>query len=270
MANPTDVFNQQISGLLWQLGFTTLKWVLLAIGVVLVFGFIAGIFTYGRPLRPVKRRHQSDFEEALDGAWFIGMSLMHRLIDRLRGIHSQRNTAHAWLTDQQILKELRALTPKGFEEIVAQLFAAMGYHATVLGGKNDGGVDVELWKNKKLSLVQCKKYITQRVVPHDVRDFFGAMGDMRADHGFFVTTGFFTFDAERFAEDKPIDCIDGLHLARMMREYGVVGGEKDMDPDGACPKCGHPLVMRTNKKDGTTFMGCSGYPNCRYTQSSRQ
>jgi hypothetical protein len=37
-----------------------------------------------------------------------------------------------------------------------------------------------------------------------------------------------------------------------------------------CPKCGSPLVKRTVKNGsntGTTFIGCKGYPKCRYTQS---
>lgn len=37
-----------------------------------------------------------------------------------------------------------------------------------------------------------------------------------------------------------------------------------------CPKCGSPLVVRTTKKgqrEGTSFWGCSTYPQCRYMQS---
>ena len=35
-----------------------------------------------------------------------------------------------------------------------------------------------------------------------------------------------------------------------------------------CPACGKPLVERTRKSDGGTFIGCSGYPTCRYTRNS--
>jgi len=31
-----------------------------------------------------------------------------------------------------------------------------------------------------------------------------------------------------------------------------------------CDKCGKPMKIRTSKK-GETFLGCSGYPNCRFT-----
>ena len=30
-----------------------------------------------------------------------------------------------------------------------------------------------------------------------------------------------------------------------------------------CPKCSSPLVLRTRKKDGGQFFGCSKFPKCR-------
>ena len=30
-----------------------------------------------------------------------------------------------------------------------------------------------------------------------------------------------------------------------------------------CPECGHELVKRKSRY-GTTFIGCSNYPKCRY------
>lgn len=32
-----------------------------------------------------------------------------------------------------------------------------------------------------------------------------------------------------------------------------------------CPKCETPFVLRTSRKDGNKFYGCSNYPNCRET-----
>lgn len=40
-------------------------------------------------------------------------------------------------------------------------------------------------------------------------------------------------------------------------------GENQATP--ACPKCGSPTVLRTNRANGNKFYGCSGYPNCRGT-----
>ena len=33
-----------------------------------------------------------------------------------------------------------------------------------------------------------------------------------------------------------------------------------------CPKCGLPLVVRRNKKQGTRFFGCSNFPTCRHAE----
>ena len=40
--------------------------------------------------------------------------------------------------------------------------------------------------------------------------------------------------------------------------------------NGLCPRCGSPLVVRTAKKGsnaGSQFLGCSRYPDCRYTRN---
>jgi ssDNA-binding Zn-finger/Zn-ribbon topoisomerase 1 len=36
----------------------------------------------------------------------------------------------------------------------------------------------------------------------------------------------------------------------------------------ACPKCGvnTPLVERVNRASGESFLGCSKYPTCTYTE----
>ncbi|NQZ66010.1 MAG: type I DNA topoisomerase [Mycoplasmatales bacterium] len=34
-----------------------------------------------------------------------------------------------------------------------------------------------------------------------------------------------------------------------------------------CPKSGHELLIKKNKRDGTTFFGCSNFPECTYTES---
>ena len=35
-----------------------------------------------------------------------------------------------------------------------------------------------------------------------------------------------------------------------------------------CPKCGKELVKRVNSKTGVTFIGCSGFPACRFSMSA--
>lgn len=35
----------------------------------------------------------------------------------------------------------------------------------------------------------------------------------------------------------------------------------------SCPKCGKELVERVNKKTGEIFMGCTGFPVCKFSKS---
>ncbi|HEV3263326.1 MAG TPA: type I DNA topoisomerase, partial [Gemmataceae bacterium] len=41
---------------------------------------------------------------------------------------------------------------------------------------------------------------------------------------------------------------------------------KGQETEEKCPQCSKPLVFRYSKKTGKKFLGCSGYPECKYTQ----
>ena len=41
---------------------------------------------------------------------------------------------------------------------------------------------------------------------------------------------------------------------------------KGVETEEKCPQCGKALVFRYSKKTGKKFLGCSGYPDCKYTQ----
>lgn len=35
-----------------------------------------------------------------------------------------------------------------------------------------------------------------------------------------------------------------------------------------CPRCGGPMVSRTNQSEGSRFWGCQNYPKCRGTRDT--
>jgi ssDNA-binding Zn-finger/Zn-ribbon topoisomerase 1 len=37
--------------------------------------------------------------------------------------------------------------------------------------------------------------------------------------------------------------------------------------DKLCPECGRPLAIRTNTKNHSQFLGCTGYPECSHTEA---
>ena len=161
------------------------------------------------------------------------------------------------------LEELRALTPNQFEEYITDLFRRLGYITQKIGGRNDGGIDVIATKNGVKHYIQCKKYINRKVSIGDVRNFYGAMADkLNNAKGFFITTNIFTLEAEKFAEGKPLELIDGNKLMDYVKLVrGVTAPEiKSV----VCPSCSGKLIER-NGKFGK-FMGCSNYPKCKYTE----
>ena len=61
------------------------------------------------------------------------------------------------------------------------------------------------------------------------------------------------------------------HLGRLkarLDELAAASPEDVREALRSCPLCGKPLVERQRKSDGSAFIGCSGYPSCRYTRAS--
>lgn len=38
-----------------------------------------------------------------------------------------------------------------------------------------------------------------------------------------------------------------------------------MDLQQRCPTCGAPMVVRENRQNGSEFLGCTRFPDCRET-----
>ncbi len=144
--------------------------------------------------------------------------LAETLIERIKEKRNLKKREE-WKDEQEFLNNLRALSPSDFESFVGKLFEKMGYKMTLLGGSGDHGVDVELMKDGTTSYVQCKRYKdSHKVGEPEIRNFLGALDHKRANSkGYFVTTGYFTLEAELFAKDKPIELIDGGKLLEYVR-----------------------------------------------------
>jgi restriction system protein len=174
-----------------------------------------------------------------------------------------------WLNDQDLLRSLRDMTPTQFEMYTATLFQKLGYKTFVSGGRGDGGIDVVAEKEGVQHFIQCKKFITSEVGVGAVRDFYGAMaGKMSGGKGFFITTNKFSLDAERFAEDKPIELVDSFRLIKYIRM--AMGNGFDSTPTKntkKCLQCAGQLVERTSKFG--KFFGCENYPSCKYTSKTQ-
>ena len=148
------------------------------------------------------------------GLMFIGSLILTALFIKKFKTHKQSQ----WHTDRELLEWLRGLKPWEFEKYVADLFATLRYKTTATGGSYDGGVDVIAEKDGLKHYIQCKKYMISVVGVGELREFYGAIANHLAQaKGYFITTNKFTLEAERFAEDKPIELIDGYKLIKYIR-----------------------------------------------------
>lgn len=176
--------------------------------------------------------------------------------------YSSINNIHS---EKKILNSLRNLKPSEFEDYIAHLFNKMGFTTEPVGGSYDGGIDVIAEKDGVNHYIQCKKYITSQVSVGDVRNFYGALVDHLANgKGYFITTNKFTLEAEKFAEDKPIELIDGYRLLEYIKLFGADNSDiaVNTEESSKCPKCGGGLVKKNGKYG--PFYGCSNFPKCRF------
>lgn len=168
---------------------------------------------------------------------------------------------------------LKSMDPREFEILVCQLFEAQNYEVRLTQYVGDGGIDGYLYKDSKIILLQCKRYKGSVGEPA-VRDLYGAMAHEKADAGYMVTTGNVSKQAKSWIGDKPIRVIELNELIELidlyMNENFVVPKAFEVknfvDLDSKiCPECGRGLRSVSGKNG--KFIGCTGYPNCKYTRS---
>lgn len=121
----------------------------------------------------------------------------------------------AWGEIEQYLREMN---PYDFQELVACLLRAMGYHvAWVAPPGKDGGIDIVAWSDPLGTRpprikVQVKR-VVQNVSVDGLRSFMAVLGD--DDVGLFVTTAGFTKDAEEEARTQEKRKITLVNLEKL-------------------------------------------------------
>ena len=114
------------------------------------------------------------------------------------------------------IDELIELSPREFEEYVAELLEHSGYKSVELTPySNDKGLDVIAYQDGVKFGVQCKRY-KGTVGSPEIQTFLGALSHAKADKGLFITTGMFSFEAEKMASEHPIQLINRIDLAKMV------------------------------------------------------
>ncbi|WP_144525876.1 restriction endonuclease [Bacillus pumilus] len=128
---------------------------------------------------------------------------------------------------KSLLQQIKKAHWRKLEYIIVELLMAMGYGDGKITGKtNDGGIDGVI-KEDKLGLdniyLQAKRW-DNSIGRELVQSFSGALDDMGAKKGVFITTSHFTKNAIDYADrlqSKKIILIDGERLAKLMIDYDI-------------------------------------------------
>ncbi|GGT14170.1 MULTISPECIES: restriction endonuclease [Streptomyces] len=122
--------------------------------------------------------------------------------------------------------DLFTMDPIDFENLVAELFRAMGMEAVTTQRSGDGGVDVEALDPAPIRggriVVQVKRY-RRTVPPTAVRDLYGTVQDKGANKGVLVTTASFGPGSYTFANGKPLELVPGPALVELLHQHGLRG-----------------------------------------------
>lgn len=109
------------------------------------------------------------------------------------------------------LASLQQLDPVAFERFAGYLFWQQGYTVFTTPNSGDQGVDLFMHKGRQTCVVQCKRY-RGTVGPAAVRDLFGVMIHNAATDAILVTSGRISPAARAWAQDKPMQLLDGSAL----------------------------------------------------------
>jgi hypothetical protein len=135
--------------------------------------------------------------------WVMLDVSMPRFITRVEAVSSdlvQRVSADPDL--------LRRLTPRQFEEVMAELYSRQGLTVELTPPTRDGGVDLYVVQHtslgRRLTVVDCKQYRNDRLLGVGmVRQLLGTVATREASAGVLATTSFFTRGAKELQAKYP-------------------------------------------------------------------
>lgn len=109
-----------------------------------------------------------------------------------------------------------------FERLLAEYYREQGFRVEHCGTGNnrkryDGGVDLKLFKDEQVVLVQCKHWNAKQVPHNDVHQLIGVMVNESATGAILISSGEFTAAAKSAATKQGhVQLIDGTALRNML------------------------------------------------------
>ncbi|OIJ29102.1 restriction endonuclease [Staphylococcus sp. LCT-H4] len=146
-----------------------------------------------------------------------------------------------------------------FEYYLEALFSKLKYKPTVTKASHDYGADLILKNENKKIVVQAKRS-NGKIGIKAVQEIYAAQRYHNADEAWLVTNSFYTKSAIELGNACSIIMKDRNTLSKW-----IIKINPDFSNSKSCPKCRNELVVRTGKNG--QFLGCSNYPNCKYTKN---
>ena len=134
-------------------------------------------------------------------------------------------------------ESVRAMSGPQFEVFVADLFRAMGYRATMLGGAGDQGVDIVVSYHGERVAVQCKNY-KRAVGNKPVQEVFAGARHHSCQQAWVVAPAGYTRGAYELARSTGVSLYDANSIGQWIRQVDKL--EKMQ---------GHPQPTRSDAGD---------------------
>ncbi len=134
--------------------------------------------------------------------------------------------------------DLRLLNAAEFEWLVGEIFHREGWTIQETGSQEgaDGNIDLELMREGRRVIAQCKRWNSRYVGVREIREFAGTLmrEGLSGDAGIFVTLSEYTSQARAEAAQMGIHLIDNRELYSRLEE--VRRNER-------CPQCDAPMLL---------------------------
>lgn len=162
-----------------------------------------------------------------NGRFVKGSRGLYGLAEQVEEGLAQQIATHREEVEEQLLSNVKALSPKEFEELVGQLLAEMGFddvEVTKIGG--DGGIDVrgtlQIGDVIRIKMaVQAKRW-ENNVQSPTVQQVRGSLGNH--EQGLIITTSNFSEGARaeaNQADRDPVALMNGEQLVKLLMEYNI-------------------------------------------------
>lgn len=135
--------------------------------------------------------------------------------------------------------KLSSLSPTQFEYLVAELIEAKGFHPRVVGGRGDGGVDIEVYgqQGTLIGIVQCKRYDPNKALPPTfVRELAAVRYRTGVKKAYLATSTYFSEQTHYEAAQLGIELVSGDDLRKMMRTRRYQSPNQWMPPNSGAQR----------------------------------